>query len=85
MLGSTGLRRSAANDQMGDRGVAEASIDCLVAPEVAFRKRNKKGMLQASGDRYWPTFHSDWHDKHKNLHLHFLLFFAQVAVQRISR
>ena len=36
VLGSTGLHRSAANDQMGDRGVAEASVDCLVAPEVAF-------------------------------------------------
>ena len=36
VLGSTGLHRSAANDKMGDRGVAEASIDCLVPPEVAF-------------------------------------------------
>ena len=27
VLGSTGLRQSAANDQMGDRGVAEASIE----------------------------------------------------------
>ena len=85
MLGSTGLRRSAANDQIGDRGVAEASVDCLVASEVAFRKKNKKGVLEASGDLYWPTFHSYWHDKHKNLRLHFLLFFPQVAVQRISR
>ena len=67
VLGSTWLRRSAANDQMGDRGVAEASVDCLVAPEVAFRKKNKKGVLEASGDLYWPTFHSYWHDKHKNL------------------
>ena len=67
VLGSTGLRRSAANDQMGDRGVTEASIDCLVAPEVAFRKKSKKGVLEASGDLFWPTFHSYWHDKHKNL------------------
>ena len=36
VMGSTGLCRSAVNDQMGDRGVAEASVDCLVAPEVAF-------------------------------------------------
>ena len=85
VLGSTGLRQSAANDQMGDRGVAEASVDCLVAPEVAFRKKNKKGVLEASRDLYWPTFHSYWHDKHDNLHLHFLLFFPQVAMQRISR
>ena len=85
VLGSTGIRQSAANDQMGDRGVAEASVDCLVAPEVAFRKNNKKGVLEASGDLYWPTFHSYWHDKHKNLPLHFLLFFPQVAVQRIPR
>ena len=73
VLGSTGLCRSAANDQMGDRGVAEASVDCLVAPEVAFRKKNKKGVLEASGDLYWPTFHSYWHDKHKNLRLHFFV------------
>ena len=50
VLGSTGLCRSAANDQMGDRGVAEASVDCLVAPDVAFQKKNKKGVLEASGD-----------------------------------
>ena len=34
---------------------------------------NKKGVLEPSGDLYWPTFHSYWHDKHKNLCLHFFV------------
>ena len=49
VLGSTGLCPSAPNDQMGDRGVAEASVDCLVAPEVAFQKKNNDTIPTRNG------------------------------------
>ena len=62
---------------MGGIGGAGGSVGSMAAVEPqltsSFQKKNKKGMWEASGDLYWHTFHSYWHDKDKNLHLHFFV------------
>ena len=39
----------------------------------SYKKKAIKGILEASGNLYWPTLSSYWHNKDKNLCLHFLV------------
>ena len=74
-FGSTEVQQAAATDIKGGIGGAGGSMGSMAAVEpqinLFFLKENKKGMWEASRDLYWPTFHSYWHDKDKNPHLHF--------------
>ena len=55
-------------------GGTPATTTALCTPRsTACPASSKKGMLKAEGDLYWPTLHSYWHDKDKNLRLCFFV------------
>ena len=45
----------------------------MKTPRSAKTGGTKKGKMHASGDLYWPTMNSYWHDKDKNLRLCFFV------------
>ena len=85
VLGSTGLCRSAANDQMGDRCVAEAPLIVWLLLKLPSERRTRKGCWRPVETSTGQLFTHIGMTNIKIFVRIFMLFFPQVAMQRISR